>query len=83
MLNGPFSPWPCFDEEEKQAVMNVLSSNKVNYWTGQEGRQFEQEFADYADSKHAIAVANGTVALDLAFVALDLPKGSEVIVTSR
>ncbi|MDC0602345.1 DegT/DnrJ/EryC1/StrS aminotransferase family protein [Aliiglaciecola sp.] len=83
MLNGPFSPWPCFDEEEKQAVMNVLSSNKVNYWTGQEGRQFEKEFADYADSKHAIAVANGTVALDLAFVALDLPKGSEVIVTSR
>lgn len=83
MLNGPFSPWPCFDDEEKQAVMDVLSSNKVNYWTGQEGRQFEKEFAHYTDSQHAIAVANGTVALDLAFVAFDLPKGSEVIVTSR
>lgn len=83
MLNGPFSPWPCFDDEEKQAVMDVLSSNKVNYWTGQEGRKFEKEFAQYTDAEHAIAVANGTVALDLAFVAFDLPKGSEVIVTSR
>lgn len=83
MLNGPFSPWPSFDEEEKQAVLDVLSSNKVNYWTGQEGREFEKEFAAYTDCKHAIAVANGTVALDLAFVALNLPKGSEVIVTSR
>lgn len=83
MLNGPFSPWPNYDDDEKQAVMAVLSSNKVNYWTGQQGREFEQKFAAFADSKHAIAVANGSVALDLAWVALNLPKGSEVIVTSR
>jgi dTDP-4-amino-4,6-dideoxygalactose transaminase len=83
MLNGPFSPWPDFDADEKQAVLEVLDSNKVNYWTGQKGRDFEKQFAAYFDCKYAIAVANGTVALDLAWQALDLPKGSEVIVTSR
>ena len=83
MLNGPFSPWPDFDADEKQAVLEVLDSNKVNYWTGQKGREFEKQFAAYFECEHAIAVANGTVALDLAWQALDLPKGSEVIVTSR
>ena len=83
MLNGPFSPWPDYDEEEQQAVLDVMKSNKVNYWTGQVGREFEKQFAQFADCKYAVAVANGTVALDLAWVALDLPKGSEVIVTSR
>lgn len=83
MLNGPFSPWPDFDGDEKQAVLDVLDSNKVNYWTGQKCREFEKEFADYFEAEYAIAVANGTVALDLAWQALDLPKGSEVIVTSR
>lgn len=83
MLNGPFSPWPDFDAEEKQAVLEVLDSNKVNYWTGQKCREFEQNFADYFESDYAVAVANGTVALDLAWQALALPIGSEVIVTSR
>jgi dTDP-4-amino-4,6-dideoxygalactose transaminase len=83
MLNGPFSPWPDFDADEKQAVLEVLDSNKVNYWTGQKGREFEKQFAAYFETSYAIAVANGTVALDLAWQALDFPKGSEVIVTSR
>lgn len=83
MLNGPFSPWPSYDEEEQAAVLEVLASNKVNYWTGQVGREFEKEFATFSDANYAIAVANGTVALDLAWVALELPEGSEVIVTSR
>ncbi|MGS2722088.1 DegT/DnrJ/EryC1/StrS family aminotransferase [Paraglaciecola aestuariivivens] len=83
MLNGPFSPWPCFEADEKQAVLEVLDSNRVNYWTGQKGREFEQKFAEYLGCSHAVAVANGTVALDLAWQALALPKGSEVIVTSR
>ncbi|MEP1447052.1 MAG: DegT/DnrJ/EryC1/StrS aminotransferase family protein [Paraglaciecola sp.] len=83
MLNGPFSPWPDFDAAEKQAVLEVLDSNKVNYWTGQKGREFEKQFAAYFDAKYAVAVSNGTVALDLAWQALDLPKGSEVVVTSR
>jgi len=83
MLNTPFSPWPSFSEEEANAVHDVLLSNKVNYWTGQQGREFEKEFAAWADSKHAIALANGTVALDLALKALDIGAGDEVIVTSR
>ncbi|WP_026377290.1 DegT/DnrJ/EryC1/StrS family aminotransferase [Aestuariibacter salexigens] len=83
MLNGPFSPWPSYQDDEKQAVIDVMNSNRVNYWTGQEGRQFEKEFASFCECEYAIAVANGTVALDLAWVALDLPKGAEVIVTSR
>lgn len=83
MLNTKFSPWPSFSEEEAEAVKKVLLSNKVNYWTGDECRAFEKEFAAFADCKHAVAVANGTVALDLALNALGLGKGDEVIVTSR
>ncbi len=83
MLNGLFSPWPSFTEEEADAVRDVLLSNKVNYWTGQEGRQFEREFADYVGTEYAIALANGTVALDLALTALGVSAGDEVIVTSR
>jgi dTDP-4-amino-4,6-dideoxygalactose transaminase len=83
MLNGPFSPWPCFDAAEKEAVLAVLDSNKVNYWTGQQCREFEKKFAEYFESDYAVSVANGTVALDLAWQALELPKGAEVIVTSR
>ena len=83
MLNGPFSPWPSFTEEEADAVRDVLLSNKVNYWTGQEGRQFEKEFAAFAGVDYAVAVANGTVALDLALKALDIGPGDEVVVTPR
>ena len=83
MLNGPFSPWPSFSEEEANAVRDVLLSNKVNYWTGQECREFEREFAQFADSEYAIALANGTVALDLALKALGIGEGDEVVVTPR
>jgi dTDP-4-amino-4,6-dideoxygalactose transaminase len=83
MLNTKFSLWPSFTQEEANAVSNVLLSNKVNYWTGQEGRKFEKEFAEFSVSKYAIAVANGTLALDLALVGLNIGAGDEVIVTSR
>ncbi|WP_077338972.1 DegT/DnrJ/EryC1/StrS family aminotransferase [Pseudocolwellia agarivorans] len=83
MLNTEFSPWPNFTEEEITAVSKVLASNKVNYWTGDEGRKFETEFAAYTDCKYAVALANGTLALDLALQTLDIGHGDEVIVTSR
>ncbi len=83
MLNTKFSPWPSFTEKEADAVKNVVISNKVNYWTGSECREFEKEFAAYTDCKHAVALANGTVALDLALHALEVGKGDEVIVTPR
>ena len=75
--------WPVFAEDEVTAVARVLRSGKVNYWTGGEGRAFEQEFAAATQCNHAIALANGTVALELALAALNLPAGAEVIVTPR
>lgn len=83
MLNTPFSPWPSFTQAEADAVSQVLLSNKVNYWTGQEGREFEREFAEWLDSQYAIAMGNGTLALDVALQALSLGEGDEVIVTPR
>ena len=83
MLNSPFSPWPSFTAEERDAVADVLMSNKVNYWTGQECRAFEREFADWSGSKHAIALSNGTLALDLALKGLGIGPGDEVLVTPR
>jgi dTDP-4-amino-4,6-dideoxygalactose transaminase len=83
MLNTPFSPWPSFTEEEANAVRDVVLSNKVNDWTGQECRQFEKEFASWADCAYGVAVSNGTLALDVALKALDIGPGDEVIVTPR
>lgn len=83
MLNTSFSPWPSFSEEEANAVRDVILSNRVNYWTGLECREFERDFAAWAGAKHAIALANGTVALDLALQGLGVGAGDEVIVTPR
>lgn len=83
MLGANFSSWPSYSKEEVEAVSNVLLSNKVNYWTGEECRQFEREFAHFTGCEYAIAVSNGTTALDLALLALEVGDGDEVIVTSR
>ena len=83
MIDLPGATWPSYSEEEIDAVTSVLRSNKVNYWTGTEARVFEKEFASFADSEYAIAVANGTVAIDLALKALNIGDGDEVVVTSR
>ncbi len=83
MLNTSFTPWPNYTQEEADAVSSVLLSNKVNYWTGNEGKEFEKEFADFCNVKYAVAVMNGTVALDLALIALGIGENDEVIVTPR
>jgi len=83
MLNTPFAPWPSFTEEEADTVRDVILSNKVNYWTGSECRLFEKEFAIWTETTFAIALANGTVALDLALRALGIGPGDEVVVTPR
>jgi dTDP-4-amino-4,6-dideoxygalactose transaminase len=82
-MNNQFSPWPSFNKQEIDAVSDVLLSNKVNYWTGNQCRDFELEFAQFCNAKHAVALANGTLALDLALKTLDIKSGDEVIVTSR
>lgn len=78
-----FPSWPHFESDEIEAAAAVLRSGKVNYWTGQEGRLFESEFARANGTKHAICVANGTLALELALYALGIGPGDEVITTSR
>jgi dTDP-4-amino-4,6-dideoxygalactose transaminase len=83
MLNTPFSPWPSFTPEEADAVYRVVMSNKVNYWTGIETREFEKEFAAWCAVKYAVALANGTLALDVALKALGIGPGDEVVVTPR
>lgn len=83
MLNTPFSPWPSFTSEEAEAVQRVLLSNKVNYWTGSECREFECEFADWCGTRYAVALSNGTLALDVALNALGIGPGDEVVVTPR
>ena len=89
MLNTNLAPWPSFTEEEMSAVSAILHSNRVNYWTGNEGRTFEREFAEWVGSNRAIAVSNGTLALDLALQGLGIGAAyggkstDEVIVTPR
>ena len=83
MLGTKFSDWPNYSDAEIDAVTRVLRSNKVNYWTGQECRAFEAEFAQWCGVSHAVSLTNGTVALDLCWRVLGIGPGDEVVVTSR
>ena len=83
MLNTPFPVWPSFTAEEADAVRDMVLSNKVNYWTGTECRDFEREFAQWVGVPHAVALSNGTLALDVALKALGIGPGDEVVVTPR
>jgi dTDP-4-amino-4,6-dideoxygalactose transaminase len=78
-----FPAWPQYSADEMDAVRDVLNSGKVNYWTGLQGRQFERDFAAYCGVSHGIALANGSVALELALKVLDIGPGDEVIVPPR
>jgi len=79
----PFAPWPDFAEDEIEAVAAVLRSGKVNYWTGEQSQEFEREFAEFIGVKYAVALANGTAALELALHALGIGPGDEVVVPSK
>jgi len=78
-----FTPWPFFDKEIISAVNDLLTSGKVNQWTGNEVYAFEEEYARYLGVKHAIAMANGSVTMDVALRVLGVRSGDEVVVTSR
>nr|WP_051076746.1 DegT/DnrJ/EryC1/StrS aminotransferase family protein [Thioalkalivibrio sp. ALgr3] len=77
------SSWPQFEDDEVAAVREVMSSGRVNYWNGDEGRAFEREFAAWHGVPHAVAVANGTLALELALHSLGIGPGDEVVVSPR
>ena len=80
---APFPPWPFFDDDERAAVSKILQSGNVNYWTGEECRLFEKEFAASVGVNYAVAMMNGSVALEAALMALNIGNGDEVIVTPR
>ena len=75
--------WPFFSDEEIEAALETLRSGKVNYWTGNETKKFEKEFANYIGSKYGIATSNGSTALTMAYSALNIGEGDEVITTPR
>jgi dTDP-4-amino-4,6-dideoxygalactose transaminase len=77
---APLPPWPYFDDEDLAAVREVLVSGRVNYWTGEEGLRFEDELAAATGTTHAVALANGTVALEIALRALGIGPGDDVVV---
>ncbi|MFV3410582.1 DegT/DnrJ/EryC1/StrS family aminotransferase [Bdellovibrio bacteriovorus] len=77
------APWPYYAEDEVNKTVEILKSGKVNYWTGPETKKFEEEFAKYHGMKHGIALANGTLALELALIGLGIGPGDEVITTCR
>lgn len=80
---APVPPWPSYDQSEIDAVAAVLASGKVNQWTGTSVADFETEFAAYTGRHYAVAVANGSVALEIALRALEIGPGCEVIVPCR
>ncbi|ASO27832.1 aminotransferase [Vibrio anguillarum] len=83
MLNTGFSPWPNYSEDEANIIADVIRSNRVNYWTGVHGRAFEEEYAAWCGTQYAVALSNGTVALELALKAMGIGPGDEVITTPR
>lgn len=78
-----FKNWPYFSEDELNVCSEILRSGAVNYWTGPHVKAFESEFADYLGSSFAVAVSNGTAALELSLKALGVGLGDEVIIPAR
>ena len=76
-------PWPYYSEKQIKIVSEVLSSGKVNYWTGKITSDFEKSFSKHCNCKYSVAVSNGTVALSLAYQALNIRPGDEIITTPR
>ncbi len=70
---------PCLDEQEEQAVIEVLRSGWLT--TGAKTRQFEQEFCDYTEAKYAVAVNSCTAAMHLVLASWGIGQGDEVITT--
>ena len=77
------SSWPHYDADQIDVASRVLASGKVNAWTGMETKAFEQEFSQWCGCSHAIAMANGSLALSASYLAAGLGQGDELITTPR
>ena len=80
---GKLPGWPLPNEDEIAAVATVMRSGRLNYTTGGQGRAFEREFADAYGTRYAVAVTNGTLALELALRCVGIRPGDHVITSSR
>lgn len=76
-------PWPSHEQDEIDAVVEVLKSGRTNQWTGATVSQFETACATKFSLNHSLAVANGTVAIELALRGLGIGSGDDVLVSSR
>ncbi len=83
LRSKPFAPWPVFGDRTVEAVADVLRSGRLTYWAGPHGRELERVYAEALGRTHAVAVANGTLALELALRAFEVGPGDEVIVPAR
>ena len=77
------SPWPNYSLEEAEAAKKIILSGKVNYWTGEKGKNFEKEYAEWSNCKYALSMANGSLALTAAYQAIGIKEGDEIITTPR
>ena len=75
--------WPSYNKQQQKIVTKILSSGKVNYWTGRECKNFEIDFSNYHKRKYSVSVSNGSVALEIALKSLSLKAGDQVVVTPR
>ncbi len=70
---------PTIGKEEVKAAAEVLKSGRLTQ--GEQVEKFEKEFAAFVGTKFAVAVSNGTTALQLALLAAGIGEGDEVITT--
>jgi 3-amino-5-hydroxybenzoate synthase len=77
-----FPPWPQYDDDERTGLIRALEQGQWWRMGGDEVNSFEREFAEAHGAPHALAVTNGTQALELALQCLGVGPGTEVIVPS-
>ncbi|MCK9929748.1 DegT/DnrJ/EryC1/StrS family aminotransferase [Frankia sp. Mgl5] len=75
-----FPEWPQFDDTERAGLVRALEQGQWWRMGGGEVDAFEREFAEYHGADHALAVTNGTHALELSLEVLGVGPGTEVIV---
>ena len=75
--------WPNYSKKLISKVIKVIKSGNINYTTGIYGQEFERKFSKFVGNKFAVAICNGTAALEVAVKSLKFPKNSEIIVPAR
>lgn len=77
---GTIKPWPHITDADRQAVMEVLSSDSINEQRKIQSEALSQEWAAYVGRKYCIPTNSGTAALHMCIAALGIEPGDEVIV---